>query len=79
MSAQSPGKAQNWGGRVASAVVVFGLLMSAVMKLSHNPEMVPQFVEKFGYKESALTPIGVVEVAPVARPELAPSGDPPHR
>jgi hypothetical protein len=62
MSTQAPGKATLWGGRVASALPVIGLLMSAAMKLSHNPQLVTQFTEKFGYPETALTPIGVTEL-----------------
>ncbi len=31
------------------------------MKLSHNPEMVKQFQEKFGYQGSMGTPLGIVE------------------
>lgn len=56
-------KAQLWAGRVAGALPVLALVMSASMKLSHNPQMVPQFVGKFGFAESALTPLGLVELA----------------
>jgi hypothetical protein len=47
---------------VASALPVLGLLMSAGMKLSHNPEMVKNFVEKFGFPEGTMSPLGVVEL-----------------
>lgn len=62
MSSQEPSKAQLWGGRVASALVVISLAMSGVMKLTHNPQLVESFSKQFGYPESALTPIGVVEI-----------------
>ncbi len=62
MNSPSPSKAQLWAGRIVTAVPVFGLVMSAAMKLSHNPQMVLQFVEKFGYPESTLGPIGFVEL-----------------
>lgn len=62
MSSQSPSKAQLWGGRVVSGLVILGLTMSAAMKLSHGAEMVSQFVSKFGYPEQTLRPIGVVEL-----------------
>jgi hypothetical protein len=61
-AAGQPNKAMIWGGRVMSALPVLGLLMSASMKLSHNPELVKQFVDKLGFPEGALTPIGVVEL-----------------
>nr|AYM54137.1 hypothetical protein [Chondromyces catenulatus] len=62
MSSQPPSKAQLWGGRVASALPVLALLMSATMKFSHKPDMVAGFVGKFGYPESTITPIAVVEL-----------------
>jgi hypothetical protein len=62
MSTQSPSKAQLWGGRVASALPVLGLLMSASMKFSHSAQLVPQFVGKLGFPESSMTPLGVVEL-----------------
>lgn len=62
MSLQAPSKAQVWGGRVASGLVVVGLLMSAFMKVSHAPQMVENFEKHLGYPVSTLTPIGVVEV-----------------
>lgn len=62
MTAQSPSKVQLWAGRVVSAVVVLGLAMSAVMKLTHNPEMVAQFVDKFGYSANILTTLAVLEL-----------------
>jgi hypothetical protein len=36
--------------------------MSAGMKLSHSAQLVPQFVDKFGYRESSLGTIGAVEL-----------------
>ncbi len=61
LTSQAPSKAQIWGGRVLSALPVLGLLMSAGMKLSHNPQMVPQFTGHLGYPEGTLTPIGITE------------------
>jgi hypothetical protein len=60
---KSPSNAQLWGGRVASALAVLGLLLSASMKISHGARIVPQFVGRFGYPESTLGPIGFVELA----------------
>jgi hypothetical protein len=62
MSSQSPSKGQVWAGRVVSALPVVGLTMSAGMKLSHNPHLVAQFVEKLGYPEGTLGPIGLAEL-----------------
>lgn len=62
MTTNSPSKAQIWGGRVASALPILGLLMSATLKLTHSPQLAPQFVEKLGYPEGLLTPIGITEI-----------------
>lgn len=62
MSQDSPSKAQLWAGRVVSGLPVLGLLASAGMKLSHAPQLAEQFTHHLGYPESALTPIGVVEL-----------------
>ncbi len=62
MTENPPSKAMVWGGRVASALPVIALTGSGAAKLSHAAKMVPQFVEKFGYSEGLLTPIGVVEI-----------------
>lgn len=51
-----------WAGRVLSALPVLGLLMSAGMKLSQNPELVTNFVDHLGYPQSTLMVIGVVEL-----------------
>jgi hypothetical protein len=61
MSAE-PSKGMIWGGRVTSAVLVLGLLVSASLKLSHSERIVAQLAEKFGYPESAITPIGLAEI-----------------
>ena len=50
-----------WAGRVLSALPVLGLIMSAMMKLTHNPKLVTQFTG-FGFQESMMTPIGIVEI-----------------
>lgn len=54
-----------WAGRIMSTLPVLMLLMSGVMKFvmhfAKPPEMVEQF-SKFGYSESVLLPLGVVEL-----------------
>src|SRR5437660_4842925 len=52
-----------WTGRIISAVPVVMLLMSGIMKLAAPPEMVKAFTEQFGYPESTLLAIAVVELA----------------
>jgi hypothetical protein len=52
-----------WGGRVASALPVLALVMSASMKLSHQQEVVDMFTGKFGFPVGSLTPIGILEIA----------------
>ena len=51
-----------WTGRVLSAAPGLMLLASAAMKLSHAPPMVGTWVGKFGWPESALAPIAVLEI-----------------
>ena len=55
-------KAQIWAGRGLSILVVAMLIGSGGAKISHQAALVPDFVEKFGYAESLMTPIGIVEV-----------------
>jgi hypothetical protein len=62
MSTQGNGKVQTWAGRVISALPVLALALSAMMKFSHPPQFVQAFVEKFGYSEAQLGPIGTVEL-----------------
>jgi hypothetical protein len=52
-----------WTGRVLSALPVLVLLFSASMKLSHAPKFVEAWTGKFGYAESSLTAIGLLELA----------------
>jgi hypothetical protein len=69
MSPQTPNASSRrllWAGRIVSALPVLMLLMSAFMKLSSNPEMVQQFVGKFGYPESTILSIAILELACVA-------------
>jgi hypothetical protein len=55
-----------WTGRVLSALPVLLMVFSASMKLSHAPQFVEQWTGKFGYPESELTAIGLLELACVA-------------
>lgn len=50
-----------WAGRILTALPALLLTFSGVMKLMQPPEVVEGFV-KFGYQQSALTPIGIVEL-----------------
>ena len=61
-STDSPSKARLWTGRIVSAVPVLLLIMSAVMKISHRPEVVQGFVGQHGFPLSAIRPIGLVEL-----------------
>lgn len=60
-SATQPSKGPLWAGRILSIIPALMLLFSAGMKLSHHEKVVEGFA-KFGYPESSLTPIGVIEV-----------------
>jgi hypothetical protein len=51
-----------WAGLALSAAPALMLLGSAVMKLIHNRMIVEKLQQQFGYSESLLTPIGIVEL-----------------
>jgi len=51
-----------WAGRAVSALPVLMLLLSASMKLGHTPRVVDMFAGKFGYPESVLLPLALVEL-----------------
>lgn len=52
-----------WAGRALSGLPAVMLILSASMKLSHSPQLMEQFVEKFGYPASSLTALALVELA----------------
>ena len=51
-----------WTGRILSAFSIFGLGMSAMMKLTNNPQAV-EGLAKFGYDPKTLMGLGIVELA----------------
>lgn len=51
-----------WAGRALAAVPVLLMLFSAGIKLTGNPQMVEEFVNRFGYRASAAPVLGVVEL-----------------
>ena len=57
----APGKGILWAGRVLTAIPVLMMGMSAVMKLARTPNVLEGWA-KFGYPDSSLLAIGVVEL-----------------
>ena len=53
-----------WAGRIVSLAPVYVLLSSATWKLTRDPWYVAEW-ERIGYEESALTAIGLIQVASV--------------
>lgn len=51
-----------WVGWVITALPVLMLLMSGGMNLAAPPDMVKSFTEDFGYPQSVLLPLGIVEL-----------------
>ena len=51
-----------WAGRIASALAVVAFVMSGVMKLMKTAEILESFA-KFGYPESVILGLGIVELA----------------
>jgi hypothetical protein len=52
-----------WTGRILSAVPILMMLMSASFKIAHPPQVVQQFVGKFGWPESILLTLAVIEIS----------------
>jgi len=57
------GKGRLWAGRILTAIPAIMLLVSAGMKLARPPQVIEGFVVKFGYQESAILGIALVELA----------------
>ena len=55
-------KGRLWAGRIASALPVLMLLVSAGMKFTGGPDVM-QGMAKFGYPESLVIPLGITELA----------------
>jgi hypothetical protein len=55
-------KAMLWAGRILSALPILMLLMSASMKLTHQPQVIDMLSKQLGYAESAITGIGLLEL-----------------
>ena len=54
-------KIQTWTGRILSALPVLAMGLSASFKFLKSPQVVEGFTQ-FGYQESIITTLGVVEV-----------------
>ena len=59
----APSKTAIWLGWILGAIPVLMMAMSAVMKLSRNPQVLEDWGPKFGYPQGALLAIGLVELA----------------
>jgi hypothetical protein len=57
-----PRKSALWMGRVLSAIPILMMGFSATMKLIHAPQMASVWVNKFGWLESSMTAIALVEL-----------------
>jgi len=51
-----------WTGRILSAVPILAMAMSASLKIAHPPQVVQQFVGKFGYPESLFLTLAAIEI-----------------
>jgi len=56
-------RATRWIGRMLTGVPVLLMLFSAAMKFAGTPQMVDEFVNRFGYPASAAPVLGAVELA----------------
>jgi DoxX-like protein len=55
-----------WAGRIVSALPILALTMSAMMKLTHAPQIAGMLSGHLGFPESALTGIGLLELFCIA-------------
>jgi len=53
-------------GWVLSALPIFGMVLSASMKLMHKPDMVTMFTGKFGWPENDLVLLAILELTCIA-------------
>ena len=58
----APTKSALWTGRVLSAIPVLMMAMSAGMKFARSAQVV-QGMEKYGYADSTIVPIGILEIS----------------
>jgi len=63
MPVGTPKKSALWAGRVISALPVLMMGFSAIMKLTHAPQMVSAWVTRLGWPERLMTPIALIEIA----------------
>jgi len=61
--AHMPGRAARWAGRILTALPILLMVFSAGMKFVGNPQMVDEFVNRFGYPASLAPLLGVVELS----------------
>jgi len=52
-----------WAGSIVGALPVVAMVMSSAMKLARQPQVIELFVGKFGYPESTLGALAVVELS----------------
>ncbi len=60
---QTQHKYMTWAGWVLTVLITLMLCASATMKFMKPPDMVKEFVERLGYNENVIFPIGIVEVS----------------
>jgi hypothetical protein len=58
----APSKLYLWSGRILTALPVLVLAASGIAKLSMQAPVIEQMTQKFGFQESAIVPIGIVEI-----------------
>ncbi len=61
--AGTPGRGALWAGRIASALPVIMMAVSAAMKIVRNPQVLQDWGPRFGYPDGTLIAIGVTELA----------------
>jgi hypothetical protein len=61
-ASQSVSKGALWTGRVLSAIPVFMMAMSAVMKLVGSRQVI-EGMTRFGYPQNLIVPIGILEIS----------------
>jgi hypothetical protein len=62
-SATRTGTAAVWAARILTAIPIFMLTMSGVMKLAQPPQVIDEFVGRLGYPRATVPLIGLLELA----------------
>src|SRR5215831_16477843 len=59
----APSKLYLWAGRIMTALPIILMTLSGFAKITRQTMVIENMTQKFGYQDSAILPIGIIEVA----------------